>query len=217
MQMQKMWSKRMMLVMMAFIVALGVFAQKKTRIATMYPENKTATVSLKDGKKLKVPNANVFLKNSSLVYFQGSTMKEANIDLILSVEFDDRKFVNIDNHLAYFVDSIKGNSLYCIEVIDIDSYERNLRNNSSYTYIDLSGNRLDTANNDMNTEEDYEYPVSRKYYYFLDGKFVQAHDRELYLVLDKERYRIVKTVAHVTDFVWTDPANLMHLLDLISK
>ena len=42
------------------------------------------------------------------------------MDIIASVDFDDRKFININDQLAYFVDSIKDNRLYCIELIDMD-------------------------------------------------------------------------------------------------
>lgn len=209
--------QKYVLVMVLMVVASAAFAQKKTLLATMYHKNKTASVTLKDGRVIKTPNANVFLKNGALIYFQGNTVKEANMDIILGVEFDDKNFINIENRLAYFVDSIKGNALYCVEIIDMDAFERNLKNNVNYTFIDLQSDHLDTFTNDLNTEEDFVFPVNREFFFRLDGKYVQADYRELYRVLNKERFRILKTITNVPDFDWLEPECLMRLLGLISK
>ena len=89
---------------------------------TMFKQNKPATITLNDGRTVKSPQSNVFLKNAALLYLQGTEIKEARMDIIARVDFDERKFVNINNKLAYFVDSVKGNSLYCVELIDMDAY-----------------------------------------------------------------------------------------------
>ena len=201
----------------ALLMTTCLFAQKKTVLATMYPKNKTAIVTLKDGRKVNTPNANVFLKNASLLYFQGSTVKEANMDVISKVDIEDRSFINVENQLAYFVDSIKGNSLYCVEIIDMDAFERSLKNNVNYTFIDLSSDRLDSFTNNMNTEENFVYPVIHQYWFLLDGKLVQAHDRELWRVLNKQRYRMMKTAISDPLFSWTDKDSLMKLLNMISR
>ena len=215
--MKAMFIQRYVLALFLMVLAGSVYAQKKTLLATMFHKNKMATVTLNDGRTLKVPDANVFLKNGALIYFQGNTVKEANMDIILGVEFDDKHFVNIENRLAYFVDSIKGNSLFCVEIIDMDAFERNLKNNVNYTFIDLQSDHLDTFTNDLNTEEDYVFPVNREFFFRLDGKYVQADARELYRVLNKERYRLLKTITGVPDFDWLEPECLMRLLGLISK
>ena len=192
-------------------------AQRKTLMATMYQQNKTATVTLVDGRKIKAPDSNVFLKNASLLYFQGGQAKEARMDIISTVEFDDRKFVNIENRLAYFVDSINGNSLYCVDLIDMDAFERALKNNVNYTFIDITTERMESFTNNLNTEDDFIFPLSSTYYFILDGKIVKAHDRDLYRALNKERYRMMKTAISDPTFSWTDPKSLMRLLELISK
>ena len=158
----------------ALLMTTCLFAQKKTVLATMYPKNKTAIVTLKDGRKVNTPNANVFLKNASLLYFQGSTVKEANMDVISKVDIEDRS-------------------------------------------IDLSSDRLDSFTNNMNTEEDFVYPVIHQYWFLLDGKLVQAHDRELWRVLNKQRYRMMKTAISDPLFSWTDKDSLMKLLNMISR
>lgn len=191
--------------------------QKKTLMATMFKQNKTATVTLTDGRKIKASNSNVFLKNASLLYFQGGQAKEARMDIIASVEFDERSFVNIENRLAYFVDSINGNSLYCVDRIDMDAFERALKNNVNYTFIDITTERMESFTNNLNTEDDFVFPLYSTYYFLLDGKMVRAHDRDLYRALNKERYRMMKTAISDPAFSWTEPKSLMRLLELISK
>jgi hypothetical protein len=203
--------------LIAALMALNFFAQNKTYSVTMYPQNKTAMVTLNDGRTVKAANSNIFMKNAALIYLQGTEIKEARMDIIAKVDFDDRKFVNIENKLAYFVDSIGGNSLYCIELIDMDAYKRNLQNNVNFTHIDLSSERLESNVNNLNTEEDFQLPIFKHFYFVLNGKVIQAHDRELYRALDKEKYRKLKTAIILPDFSWTDEASLMKLLKMISQ
>ena len=210
-------SRHITCIIIAAFLATCLHAQKKTLLATAFQQNKTATVTLNDGRKVKAPNSNIFLKNASLLYFQGGQAKEARMDIIASVEFDDRKYVNIENQLAFFVDSVKGNCLYCVELIDMDAFERALKNNVNYTFIDISTERMESFTNNLNTEDDFVYPLVSTYYFILDGKIIKAHDRDLYRALNKERYRMMKTALSDPAFNWTDRTCLMRLLELISK
>ena len=209
--------KRFSVLFMAGLLALCASAQKRTTMLTMFKQNKPATITLNDGRIVKSPHSNVFLKNAALLYLQGTDIKEARMDIISSVDFGERKFINIDNRLAYFVDSVRGNSLYCIELIDMDSYKRNLKNNVNITHIDLSSDHIDAFTNDTNEDNDFLLPVFKHFYYLLDGKIIEAHDRDLWQALDKERYRLFKTAISAPDFSWSDPESLMNILRLISK
>ena len=138
------------------------------------------------------------------------------MNIVACVEFDDKKYINIENQLAYFVDSIKGNSLYCVELIDLKAWKQNLINNRNFTHIDLSSERLETYADNFVELEDKMFPVVKVYYFYLDGKFVLAHDRDLWVVLNKERHRLMKTAMSDPNFSWSDPASLMKLLKMIS-
>lgn len=214
----KKMNKRCIAIMVAMVSVASLFAQKKTDLATMFEHNQTAVVTLNDGRTVKAPNSNVFLKNASLLYFQGNTAKEANMDIISKVDFKDKHFISIDKKLAYFVDSVKGNNLYCVELIDMDAYERNLRNNVNYSHIEFSSSdQLNAYTNDMNTDEDYVYPVIKEFYFSLNGKIIRAHDRDLWVELNKKQYRMLKTIIDTPDFNWADTECLMKLLKMISN
>ena len=192
-----MTSNRIVTTLLAMMMCMGLCAQKKTLIATMYHKNQTAKVTLKSGKTVKAPNANVFL--------------------IDRVDFEQRSFINIENQLAYFVDSINGNSLYCVEIIDMDAFERTLKNNVNYTFIDLASDRLDTYTNDLNTEEDFVFPVVKHFYFKINDKMVDASLRDLNRVLDKQRYRLARVAASAPDFSWADAKCVKTVLEAISK
>ena len=95
-----------------FITTL-VNAQTTTTIATVYKEFQPATIHLTDGRKLKVSLANVFLKNSSLLYLSGNDTKEANMKTLTQVDFPDRTYYTVDTLLAYQVDTVGHDALLC--------------------------------------------------------------------------------------------------------
>ncbi len=147
---------------------------------------------------------------------------EANMDNIVSVKFDDRLYMKIDTVLAYFVDSIGHDALYCATIIDMDSYKRQLRNNIMLTDMSsisdfVSGNAdaLTTTPMDFNTDEDYKFPLIDLYFYRINGRYVKCHERNLQYILSKEKKRIVRTFVTLNDFSWTNPDSLLKLLKAI--
>jgi len=200
------------------LAALSAFAQKRTTMVTVYRQFKPSMITFKDGRRLSQTLTNVFLKNSSLLYMKGEHAMEAFMDNVVKVEFDDRTYVNINNQLAYYIDSVKSNHLYCVEIFDKDAYERNLRNNVNITNLDMGGDQIGTTTIDLNGEEDYKYPVVPHFYFLYNGEFVKVHEREIWrrLPKDEDKRRLFKSVIGADDFSWLSPESLMKLLKAIS-
>ena len=198
-------------IIMMFAVQ-SIFAQDKTYGLTVYEGYKPAIITLADGRKINQPLANVFLKNSSLLYLSstGATM-EANMSNIVSVKFDDRQYIKIDSLLAYQVDTIGHDALYCATVIDMVAYRQNLRNNQVITDISL-GDQISTTSVDLSNETDHMFPLINIYIYRLGGKFVRCHERTLGNMLSKEKKRMMRTYMTLPDFSWTDDKSLLKLL-----
>ena len=105
--------KKLVLFLLLTSGVLTTVAQTKTTTAetqtttslTIYQEFQPATIHLVDGKQLRVGLANIFLKNSSLLYKSGQETKEANMKTLVKVEFKDRTYFRIDSVLAYQVDT----------------------------------------------------------------------------------------------------------------
>ena len=205
--------KKTILFIIIFLSFQSLYGQERTTKLTVYPEFKPSTITLSNGGHITLKFTNVFLKNSSLLYMSGSTAKEANMDNILSVQFDDRLYLKIDSLLAYQVDSVGKDGLFCATIIDQVAYIQNLKNNQVLTNIDLQNfDQISTTSVDLNNEEDLLFPLINIYYYRLGGKFVRCHDRSLNNILDKEKKRILRTFVHLDDFSWSDEQSLINLL-----
>lgn len=200
-----------------FIITLfsiqSVFGQERTTKLTVYPEFKPSIIVLSDGRQITQQFTNIFLKNSSLLYMSGSVAKEANMANVSSVQFDDRFYVRIDSLLAYQVDSVGNDGLYCATIIDQEAYLQNLKNNQVMTNINFHNfDQVSTTSVDLSNEDDFLFPLINIYYYRLGGKFVRCHDRSLSNVLNKEKKRMLRTFVHMDDFSWSDEKSLLNLL-----
>lgn len=132
---------------------------------------------------------------------------------VLSVQFDDRFYVRIDSLLAYQVDSVGNDGLYCATIIDQEAYLQNLKNNQVMTNINFHNfDQVSTTSVDLSNEDDFLFPLINIYYYRLGGKFVRCHDRSLSNVLNKEKKRMLRTFVHMDDFSWSDEKSLLNLL-----
>ena len=194
-------------------------AQEVTPQLTVFPEFRPAIVYMADGKKLDIPMANIFLKNSSLLYISGEHTKEAPTKNLLRVDFKDRSYIRIDTLLAYQVDSVGHNALFCAKVLDLKAYKQLLINNSNITNLDFSDlmnmNLFNYTTVDLGDEKDIHFPVIPIYYYRLDDKFILVHERNLKRALKKEKRRLMESVMNLPDFSWTDESFLLKILEVI--
>ena len=201
------------------MAALRVAAQEVTPQLTAFPEFRPATATMADGKKMDIPMANIFLKNSSLLYISGELTKEANTKNLLRVDFKDRSYIRIDSVLAYQVDTVGKNALFCAKVLDLKAYKQLLINNSNITNLNmndlLSMNMLQYTTVDIGDTQDIHFPVIPLYYYRINDKFVLVHERHLKRFFDKENRRRMESVMNMPGFTWTNEKYLMMILEKI--
>ena len=201
------------------LLGLTATAQVKTTRATLYNQFKPSVITLKTGKNIRQSLTNVFLKNSTLVYLQGEYTMEANMETIATVEFDDRKYVNINNQLAYLVDSVGSNLLYRIDLLDMNAYNQQLRNNINISNMGFENGGIATSTVDLNNEEDSKFPIFSHFYYYYNGEIIKVHEREIsrHLPKDKEMKRKYRTIIGLDSFSWSDEKSLIQLLKAISN
>ena len=201
------------------MAAFKVAEQEVTPQLTAFPEFRPAIVYMADGKKMEIPMANIFLKNSSLLYLSGELTKEANTKNLLRVDFKDRSYIRIDSVLAYQVDSVGSKALFCAKVLDIKAYKQTLMNNSNITNLDLNDlmtmNMIQYSTIDIQDTKDIHFPVIPLYYYRIDDKFVLVHERHLKRALNKENRRRMESVMNLPGFSWTDEKFLIKILEVI--
>ena len=203
------------------MAALRVAAQEVTPQLTAFPEFRPATATMAGGKKMDIPMANIFLKNSSLLYISGELTKEANTKNLLRVDFKDRSYIRIDSVLAYQVDTVGKNALFCAKVLDLKAYKQLLINNSNITNLNmndlLSMNMLQYTTVDIGDTQDIHFPVIPLYYYRINDKFVLVHERHLKRFFDKENRRRMESVMNMPGFSWTNEEFLLKILEVIKE
>lgn len=202
-----------------FLTTIKVAAQEVTPQLTVFPEFRPATVYMADGKKLDIPMANIFLKNSSLLYISGELTKEVDTKNLLRVDFKDQSYIRIDSVLAYRVDTVGANALFCAKVLDLKAYKQQIANNSNITNLDLNDlatmNMFQYTTIDINDVKDIHFPVIPLYYYRINDQFVLVHERNLKRFFDKENRRRMESVMNLPDFSWTDEKSLLKILEII--
>ena len=195
-----------------WLSVLQGIAQQVTTALTAWPEFRPATVYLTDGKKLDIPLANIFLKNSSLLYVSGQDTKEANTKTLQRVEFKDRTYYRIDTLLAYPVDSVGDNVLFCAKVLDLKAYKQLISNSSTITTIDVA-TTISYAKVDV--YDDIRFPVVPIYYFKIGEQFFLVHERHLKRTLSKENRRMMNSAMNLPGFSWTDEKSLIKLLGML--
>lgn len=208
--------KRFYLYFLLMFVSISSFAQKQTTMPMLYRGFKPSVITLATGRKIRQSHTNVYLKNSSLLYLKGEYTMEAEMNNILAVDFDDRHFVNINNQLAYLIDSIGTNALYCVELFDREAFERNLQNNVNISNMEI-GEMINIGTMDINNEEDWKLPVFKHFYFFWKGEYVKVHERDILRKLNKEQRVMFKRMVALPDFSWQSEKSLMQLLKAITQ
>ena len=206
--------KKLVLFLLLFTSILSAKAQGTTTMVTVYQAFKPATIHLVDGRQLKVGLANIFLKNSGLLYISGHDTKEASLNNISKVEFQDRTYYRIDSVLAYQVDTVNHQPLYCAQRIDLVAWKGLIINNRQLDNISL-GDMLTYSATELADQHDIHFPLINLYYFQIDGKYVLAHERNLKRVLDKEKRRLMASIMSEPEFSWTSEKSLLKLLKYI--
>lgn len=206
--------RNILIVLLAIAGIVSSHAQQVTPALTVYKEFRPAKVMLADGKILNLSLANIFLKNSSLLYKSGLETKEANMNTVLRVDFKDRSYLRIDTLLAYQVDTVNHDVLYCAQMIDMDSYRQQIANNREITSLDLN-DMIGYTTVDLQNEQDIHFPIKNVFIFRINGNFVVAHERSLKRLLTKEKRRILASAMAMPGFSWNDEKSLMNLLKMI--
>lgn len=206
-------------IMLCYLVSLfpcAAMAQSENTSTVMaYPDYRQAQVKLTDGRTIKVPKANVFLKHSTLVYKTGNSVKEANMRTVQAVDFADRHYERIDTVLAFLVDTVEANAVYQQQVIDREAYEARFRNDRMITDIQF-GEQINLITLDPARDSTAVYPVINTFYYRYNGKIVKVHDRELWRMLPKDKRRIMHTIMAEDGFSWTRRESVVRMLQALT-
>ena len=201
--------------LLCFPVLLASAQDDNTSTVMVYKDFQPAQVKLVDGRTIKVPKANVFLKHSTLVYKSGTSVKEANMKTVQTVDIADRHYVRIDTVLAFLVDTVEANAVYQQQVIDREAYEASFRNERMITDIQF-GEQINLITLDPSMDSTAVYPVINTFYYRYNGKIMKVHDRELWRQLPKDKRRIMQSMMAEPGFSWTRRESVVRMLQALT-
>lgn len=191
----------------------------RTDCVTIFPDYRPAKILMASGNVLKVKEANVFLKNSSLMYKDrfGKDM-EANMSLVKSVSFADREFMVFNGQLAELIHTCGNNRLIRVLTIDQDALKGEILNQSNITSVSglISGDVLGITR-DVVHEDQMRFPVIAQYYYVIDGKEMKCHEREVSHKISKSKRETYKIATARGAFNWANEDDLKSLLDELSN
>ncbi|MBP5712724.1 MAG: hypothetical protein J6W77_07035 [Prevotella sp.] len=208
--------KNIVFLALSLLICHGVSAQTISHGVTAFKEYQPAIVELTNGKPLKVGAANIFLKNSKLLYKSGTKVLEAKLANVKSVSIGDKYYVKIDTILAYRVDTVGKNGLYCATTIDMENYKLDMANKRHITNFEI-GDHVNMTALESTKEEANEFPLQNNYYIEYNGKFVKAHELYVLRAIPKsKRIEFWATVREV-GFSWIHEDSLMKLLKVISE
>lgn len=184
--------------------------------AMAYEKFIPAKITLMDGKVVRVGQANVFLKNSTLLYKSGANIKVAAMANVKYVDFADQRYERLDTLLAFEVDTIGKNRLMCAPQIDLEALTRALNNNRMLDNFSVSD--MITINSyELQDEDEIDYPVFNQYFFVIGGKVVRCGDRYVSRIVPKDKRRVYKNLLAREQFDWENPQSLMSMLYLLSK
>lgn len=208
--------KRLAMLITLWLGMAAAYAQQQQWASrtTVYDGWQPAVVTLVSGKTVNQKQANIFLKNGSLVFKRGFTTMQANMKQIARVDFADQSYLKIDSLLAVEIDSVGDDKIYEATVIDLEAFHNMVVANTQVTNLEIT-DFVNVSTIELNANEDVRYPLVHHYYFRYRGEMVLVHERTLYRFVPKEKRRIYKTMITMPDFDWTKPESLKRLLKAI--
>jgi len=206
---------RKLLLSLLLLAAVAVSAQDETTDLTLMKDFQSATISLTTGKLLKVPLANIFLKNATLLYMSGNKTKQANMATVAAVDFGQRHFLNVDGKMAELLTTVADNQLLDVCLIDMEAYKQQVRNANVITNLTLDEN-VGVTSVELLPGDERTLPIVHHYYFRLGDRLVNVHERTLKRSLTKAQRRQLDVQMALPDFSWTSVESLKRLLRAIS-
>lgn len=210
--------KKISAALLGLFMCTGMVAQDisgYTNRTTVYETYQPARITLTTGNVIFKKQANIFLKNGRLLFKDGKHDMEANMIQIKAVDFKDRSYVRIDTILATVIDTVGTNRLLCTTTIDLEAFATQKINDRLITNIRM-GDQVSATSMEA-PDEDNVYPLVNRFYYEIDGKIVEVHERVLRRMLPKKERDRLEFYQQQPNFKWSDTKSLLQVLELFKK
>ena len=164
-------------------------------------------------------DANIYLKDASLCFMDGDTIKKAYVDKVIAVQFDSATYRKVeDGQMGLVVAEKNYNSLVRVRTIDMKQYTEEHDGTQNAAYFEFDGlGRMGNAFIDLNNAPFLEegYPVKDKYYFIVKGKCVVANESHIEREVSKKHMNDFKTLMRNRWWSWRDEESLKMLLEYL--
>lgn len=207
--------KNILFTFIALMLSTVAMAQmpeyERTNDITLFHEYQPATITLTSGNLNHQRQANIFLKGSTFIYRQGKNVMEANMSVIKSVKFGDRVFVNVGSRLAEVVYTYGNAQMLRVKTINAEDVKNEMLNSSTITDLSMTSDQMGITRI-MESEDQLLYPLTTEYYFYIYGKYVFCHERDMKRAAGKKHMETFERITKGYNFRWSSADCLQELL-----
>lgn len=211
-----------LLIALAFSFAAPANAQqnqqlRRSRSIFLYPEFQKAKIRQSFGRFVEA-EANIYLKDASLVYKENGKIMRAYTKGIFGVTFaDTAEYVKVDSVMARVVAKKGFNSLLCKTTVNMARYREEESGGSGMDFFEMSDFNVFMNMNDDQRDDDLGIPLQDKYYFSVKGFIVPANESDFKKNMDPAKEAQFKELMKDRFWSWRDPKSLQMLLDFLPE
>lgn len=211
-----------LLIALAFSFAAPANAQqnqqlRRSRSIFLYPEFQKAKIRQSFGRFVEA-EANIYLKDASLVYKENGKIMRAYTKGIFGVTFaDTAEYVKVDSVMARVVAKKGFNSLLCKTTVNMARYREEESGGSGMDFFEMSDFNVFMNMNDDQRDDDLGIPLQDKYYFSVKGFIVPANESDFKKSMDPTKEAQFKELMKDRFWSWRDPKSLQMLLDFLPE
>ncbi len=211
-----------LLIALAFSFAAPANAQqnqqlRRSRSIFLYPEFQKAKIRQSFGRFVEA-EANIYLKDASLVYKENGKIMRAYTKGIFGVTFaDTAEYVKVDSVMARVVAKKGFNSLLCKTTVNMARYREEESGGSGMDFFEMSDFNVFMNMNDDQRDDDLGIPLQDKYYFSVKGFIVPANESDFKKSMNPAKEAQFKELMKDRFWSWRDPKSLQMLLDFLPE
>lgn len=190
---------------------------RRSKTIFVYPEFQKAKIRQSFGRFVEA-EANIYLKDASLVYKDKGKIMRAYTKGIFGVTFGDSvEYVKVDSAMARVVAKSGYNSLLCKTTVNMARYREEEGGSTGLEYFEMPDNNVFMDMNQDKRDDDLGLPLQDKYFFSVKGMIVPANESDFKKSMDKGQMEAFKVLMKNRFWSWKDPESLKMLLDFLPR
>ena len=216
--------QQFVILLLALLSALPASAQqalvmKRSQTPLLYPEFREAKI-LQPFGRFVTANANIFLKDGSLVYLDDKTGKvmRAYVSNIIGVNFGDSvRYLKVDSVMARVVAEKNYNYLLCNTHVNMSLYREETDGTRGMDFFDMPDTGVFLNLDSQKRNDDNGIPLTDTYYFSIKGTIIKANESEFKKFVSKDQMQAFKVLKENRFWSWKDAESLKMLLDFLPQ